>query len=160
MGPKCTVGCAPSQFVPFATLLPAVTPFLQLNVLPDAGTTGRTLKCCTAPNRALIQFRVSPDPADGICAQNKPAPRTVCHHLVARTAEGLERGSTADGDSAAMSVTGVELQLSAVTCPMPLTPSTTNCKGPTTIGGCRTAQHQHSRSVRSAILRVACSKTQ
>lgn len=86
-------------------LLPPVTPFPQVNILPDSGMTEPNLKCCTVPNSALIQFRVSPVPADGICAQNVPAPRTVTH-LVPRTAEGLESGSTADGDSAALSFTG------------------------------------------------------
>jgi hypothetical protein len=88
-----------------AALLPLVTPFPQVNVLPDPGMTGRHVKCCTVPNSARIRFRVSPDPEDGICAQNMSAPQTVTH-LVARTAVGLERGSTADGDSAALSLTG------------------------------------------------------
>jgi len=120
--------------------------------------TGRNLKYCTAPNRALIQFRVSPDPADGICAQNMPASQTVCHHLVARESRGSRTWVHCGRRQCSNVSHRGELQQLAVTCPVPLTPSTTNCKGPTAIGGCRTAKH--CRSVRTAILCVACSKTQ
>ena len=119
---KCRAGCAPSQYVPFADLLPAVTRFPQLNVLPHVGMTGCNLKCCTAPNSALTQFRVSPDPADGICAQNMPAPlsplscadsrgsRTWVHCWQRQCSRVCHRG---------------ELQQSAVICPVPLRPPQT-----------------------------------
>ena len=108
-----------------AALLPSVTPFPQVNVLPDPGMTGRHLKCCTVPHSALIQFRVSPDPADGICAQNMSPTELRGQQWVSNV--GPLRMATVQQCRS-------QRRAAAVGSDLPnATPSTTNCNGPTAV---------------------------